>query len=86
MRKFAVPYPDESGNLPTIHVQEIPANKDTTTAHDPDAINVALARRDLNIIPTFLPGINIILYNYTACYIIIIYHNYIANLLLLKIH
>lgn len=56
MRKFAVPYPDKSGNLPIICVEEITANTDTTSAHDVDGIKAALARRDLNIIPAFLPG------------------------------
>jgi len=57
MRKFAVPYPTgQGGTLPPIVVTEINASKDTTNAPDPDAISCQLARRDLNVVPTFLPG------------------------------
>ena len=50
-----MPYPT-GGTLPPVIVTEIAASKDTTTAHDPDAMSAQLARRDLNVVPTFLPG------------------------------
>ena len=50
-----MPYPT-GGTLPSVIITEIVASKDTTTAHDPGAMSAQLARRDLNIVPTFLPG------------------------------
>ena len=49
-----MPYPKTDGTLPCIIVTEILATKDTTEAHDPEAINVQLARRDLNVVPNLL--------------------------------
>ena len=49
-----MPYPNPDGTLPSMIVTEISANKDTTEAHDPDAIAVQLARRDLNVVPNLL--------------------------------
>ena len=56
MRKFRVPDPGPSGTLSPFEVTEVLASTDTTTAYDPVAIGVALARRDLNVVPSFLPG------------------------------
>ena len=54
MRKFPVPYP-VMGMLPPITVTEIRASKETTEAHDPEAMAAQLARRDLNVVPSLLP-------------------------------
>ena len=59
MRKFAVPYPTGPGGtaLPPIVVTEITATIDTSNSPDYDAaMSSQLARRDLNVVPTFLPG------------------------------
>ena len=58
MRKFRVPDFGPSGTLSPLEVTEVIASKDTTTAYDPIAMGVALARRDLNVVPSFLPGEN----------------------------
>ena len=55
MRKFKVPYPNPDGSLPSVVVTEIVASKDSTKAHDADAMAVQLARRDLNVVPSLLP-------------------------------
>ena len=49
-----MPYPNPDGSLPSVIVTEIVASKDTTKAHDPDAVAVQLARRDLNVVPNLL--------------------------------
>jgi len=59
MRKFAVPYPTGQGGtaLPPIVVTEITATIDTSNSPDYSAaMSSQLARRDLNVVPTFLPG------------------------------
>ena len=56
MLKFKLPIPDASGQLPFIKVVKVKASADTTHAHDISAMDVALARRDLNVVPSFLPS------------------------------
>ena len=57
MRKFKLPIPDPStGQLPYVNVIEVKASVDTTNAPDTSSMDAALARRDLNVIPSYLPG------------------------------
>ena len=57
MRKFPLPVPDAStGQLPAVNVVEVKATVDTTNAPDTSSMDAALARRDLNVVPSFLPG------------------------------
>ena len=74
MRKFKVPYPNPDGSLPSVIVTEIVASKQTTEAHDPDAIAVQLARRDLNVVPNLLhckPLIKQVLHtSFVRCYMV----------------
>ena len=56
MRKFKLPIPDASGQLPFVNVVDVKATVDTTNAHDVSAMSAALARRDLNVVPSFLPS------------------------------
>ena len=47
---------------------EVKATVDTApNAHDVAAMGVALARRDLNVVPSFLPGKLIIKVSHIAC-------------------
>jgi len=65
MRKFAVPYPTGQGGtaLPPIVVTEITATIDTSNSPDYSAaMSSQLARRDLNVVPTFLPGTLFMMY------------------------
>ena len=55
MHKFELPIPDSHGQLPDVNVVKVKASVDTTNAHDPSAMDAALARRDLNVVPSFLP-------------------------------
>ena len=57
MRKFELPVPNELGQLEEVNVIEVKATVDTApNAHDVVAMGIALARRDLNVVPSFLPG------------------------------
>ena len=57
MRKFAVPWPTQGNPLPPIVVTDIIPSSDTSNSPDHDAaMSAQLARRDLNVVPTFLPG------------------------------
>ena len=57
MRKFELPVPNELGQLEEVKVIEVKATVDTvSSARDVAAMGVALARRDLNVVPSFLPG------------------------------
>ena len=55
MRKFALPIPDQ-GQISEVILIEEKATVDTVHAHDVAAMGVGLARRDLNVVPSFLPG------------------------------
>ena len=69
-----MPYPNPDGSLPSVIVTEIVASKQTTEAHDPDAIAVQLARRDLNVVPNLLhckPLIKQVLHtSFVRCYMV----------------
>ena len=56
MLKFKLPIPDASGQLPFVNVVKVKASADTTNAHNLSAMDAALARRDLNVVPSFLPS------------------------------
>ena len=57
MRKFEVPYPTSGEPLPSIIVTDIVPSSDTSNSPDYlAAMSSQLARRDLNVVPTFLPG------------------------------
>ena len=52
MRKFELPVPNEHGQLAEVNVIEEKATVDTVHAPDVTAMGVALARRDLNVVPS----------------------------------
>ncbi|KAL5499509.1 hypothetical protein EMCRGX_G010943 [Ephydatia muelleri] len=52
---FPVPYLDANGNIPTIELTVLNASNCTSDAHNKSALDAQLARRDLNVVPTFLP-------------------------------
>ena len=72
MRKFELPIPDDQGQISKVILIEEKATVDTVpaNAHDVAAVGVGLARRDLNVVPSFLPGKRAISsIHYTYCYI-----------------
>ena len=56
MCKFELPVPDELGQLTEVNVIEEKATVDTVRAPDMAAMGIALALRDLNVVPSFVPG------------------------------
>ena len=52
---FPVPYLDANGNIPRIELTVLNASNCTSDAHIKSSLDAQLARRDLNVVPTFLP-------------------------------
>ena len=53
---FPVPYLDENRKIPSIEVSYLNAFNSTSGAHNVFSLDAQLARRDLNVVPTFLPN------------------------------
>ena len=53
---FPVPYLDEEGRIPLVEITALNAFNCASDAHNKFSLDTQLARRDLNVVPTFIPS------------------------------